>query len=102
MTAMSARRLLPSVALSVLLGLAACASTPDPAAVEIPPGAEEVVRTEANGDVITEYRVGGELRVVQVKPLRGPTYYLYVRDGRVMSTRDGDDPPQTYFKLFGW
>jgi len=52
--------------------------------------------------VITEYRVGGELRVVQVKPLRGPTYYLYVRDGRVMSTRDGDDPPQTYFKLFGW
>ena len=27
---------------------------------------------------------------------------VVVRDGRVLSTREGDDPPQTYFKLFGW
>ncbi len=99
---MHARRLLPTLALSALLGLAACASSPAPSAVEIPPGAQENVRTEANGDVITEYRVDGTVRVVQVQPLRGPAYYLYMRDGRVLSTREGDDPPQTYFKLFSW
>lgn len=99
---MHASRLLTPLLLSSLLALVACASTSAPSAVEIPPGAEENVRTEANGDVITEYRVNGELRVVQVQPSRGPAYMLYVRDGRVLSTREGDDPPQTYFKLFGW
>ena len=98
---MHASRLLPLLLLPALLALGACATT-TPATVEIPPGAEENVRTEANGDVITEYRVNGELRVVQVQPSRGPTYYLYAREGRVLSTREGDDPPQTYFKLFGW
>jgi len=99
---MHASRLLLPIALSaLLLALGACATTA-PATVEIPPGAEENVRTEANGDVITEYRVNGDVRVVQVQPSRGPAYYLYVRDGRVLSTREGDDPPQTYFKLFGW
>ncbi|MDH5833215.1 DUF2782 domain-containing protein [Luteimonas kalidii] len=92
-------RLLPIVLSALVLG--ACA-TSGPATVDIPPGAEEATRTEANGDVITEYRVNGELRVVQVTPSRGPAYHLYVRDGRVLSTREGDDAPQTYFKLFGW
>ena len=92
-------RLLPIVLSALVLG--ACASS-GPATVEIPPGAEEATRTEANGDVVTEYRVNGELRVVQVTPSRGPSYHLYVRDGRVLSTREGDDAPQTYFKLFGW
>ncbi|MDH5831076.1 DUF2782 domain-containing protein [Luteimonas sp. M1R5S18] len=92
-------RLLPIFLSALVLG--ACASS-GPATVEIPPGAEEATRTEANGDVITEYRVNGELRVVQVTPSRGPSYHLYVRDGRVLSTREGDDAPQTYFKLFGW
>ncbi|MGJ4728276.1 DUF2782 domain-containing protein [Luteimonas sp. SDU101] len=99
---MHASRLSMPVLLSSLLALGACATTADPGAVEIPPGAEENVRTEANGDVITEYRLNGELRVVQVQPSRGPAYYLYVRDGQVLSTREGDNPPQTYFKLFGW
>lgn len=92
-------RLLPIILSALVLG--ACASS-GPATVEIPPGAEEATRTEANGDVVTEYRVNGELRVVQVTPSRGPSYHLYVRDGRVLSTREGDDAPQTYFKLFGW
>ena len=99
---MHARRLLPPLALSALLGLAACASTPPAVPVEIPPGAQENVRTEANGDVITEYRVNGQLRVVEVRPSRGPTYFLYMRDGQVVSTRQGDNPPQTYFRLFSW
>jgi len=94
----------PLVLSALLLALTACATSAGtaPATVEIPPEAEETVRTESNGDIITEYRVNGELRVVQVQPSRGPTYMLYVSDGRVLSTREGDDPPQVYFKLFGW
>src|SRR5690606_41691407 len=61
--------------------LAACASQPFDPAADIPPDAVPTTRTEANGDVITEYRVAGQLRVVRVEPARGPAYYLYDRDG---------------------
>ena len=84
---------------AVALALAGCASTG--AAPEIPEGAVETTRTEANGDVITEYRVGTQLRMIKVVPARGPAYYLYDRDGD--GTVDpGDRSPMTYYKLFEW
>jgi len=82
--------------------LAACASQPFDPAADIPPDAVPTTRTEANGDVITEYRVAGQLRVVRVEPSRGPAYYLYDRDGDGLPDKEGDNPPQTYFKLFDW
>ena len=86
---------------SALLALSACATMPaDPA--DILPDAVPTTRTEANGDVITEYRVAGQLRMVRVEPSRGPAYYLYDRDGDGLPDREGDNPPQTYFKLFEW
>lgn len=95
--------LLPAV---LLLLLAACGTGADapaaPPVPVIPADATESVRTEANGDVVTEYRVAGQIRVVKVQPARGPAYYLYDRDGQIISTRPGDDSPQTYFKLFDW
>ena len=91
----------PALLLPLALALAACATTADPA-IDIPPDAVENTRTEANGDVITEYRVAGQLRMVRVQPSRGPAYYLYERDGQLLSTKAGDNPPQTYFKLFSW
>ena len=91
----------PALLLPLALALAACATTADPA-IDIPPDAVENTRTEANGDVITEYRVGNQLRVVQVQPARGPAYYLYDRDGDGIVDKAGDNPPQTYYKLFGW
>ena len=91
----------PALLLPFALALAACATTADPA-IDIPPDAVENTRTEANGDVITEYRVAGQLRMVRVQPSRGPAYYLYERNGQLVSTKPGDDPPQTYFKLFSW
>jgi Protein of unknown function (DUF2782) len=96
------RPILPRIALvSALLALSACATMPgDPA--DIPPDAVPTTRTEANGDVITEYRVAGQLRMVKVEPSRGPAYYLYDRDGDGLPDREGDNPPQTYFKLFEW
>ena len=88
------------VALAGALALAACATaTPEEMLGD---DAVANTRTEANGDVITEYRVAGQLRMVRVQPSRGPAYYLYERDGQLLSTKPGDDPPQTYFKLFSW
>lgn len=89
--------------LTLLLALAACATTdpgPDPG-IDLT-GAEVAVRTEANGDVIEEYRVGGQMRMVKVTPSRGAPYYLIDRtgDGR-MDDRRGNVSP-VYWKLYGW
>jgi hypothetical protein len=69
---------------------------------DIPEDAVETTRTEPNGDQVTEFRVDGRLRALKVVPSRGPTYYLYDRngDGVVDEERDGVQP--VYFKLFEW
>jgi len=85
-----------------LLGLSACASTGQDQPDGIPADAEQVTRTESNGDRITEYRINGQLRAVQVVPSRGPAYFLYDRDGDGSIDGDRDSVPQTYFKLFDW
>lgn len=100
-----ARALLAALATAWLaLALPGCATTGagDAAAPEIPEGATEATRTEPNGDVITEYRVGTQLRVVKVVPARGPTYYLYDRDGDGTIDNDYGNLPTTWFKLFEW
>ncbi|MGV8932534.1 MAG: DUF2782 domain-containing protein [Luteimonas sp.] len=88
--------------LSSVLALAACATMDGTSSTDIPPDAVPTTRTESNGDVVTEYRVAGQLRVVKIEPSRGPSYYLYDRDGDGMPDKAGDNPPQTYFKLFDW
>ena len=91
-----------AILLPILLALAACATTsPDPG-FDIPADAVENTRTESNGDVITEYRVAGQLRMVRIQPPRGAAYYLYERNGQIVSSKAGDNAPQTYFKLFSW
>lgn len=68
----------------------------------VPEGATETSRTEANGDTITEYRVGTQLRLVKVVPARGPVYYIEDRDGDgIVDDRDAKGP-QTYYELFKW
>ena len=84
--------------LAATLALAACATT----SPDIPADAVAASRTEANGDTVTEYRVGNQLRAVKVQPARGPVYYLYDRDGDGVVDKAGDNPPQTYFELFSW
>jgi len=80
--------------------LSACASLEGGG--DIPEGAVETTRIESNGDQVTEFRVDGRLRALKVVPSRGPTYYLYDRngDGVVDEERDGVQP--VYFKLFEW
>ena len=95
---------LTAAVLLASLALAACATAPG--AGDAPPvdlaGAEVATRTLDNGDVVEEYRVGTQLRMVRITPVRGPAYYLYERNGSIVSTRPGDNAPQTYFKLFSW
>lgn len=88
------------VLMTAMLALAACATTGGGEA-DIPEDAVPSTRTEANGDTITEYRVGTQLRMIKVVPARGPTYYLYDRNGDGIVDPD-DRTPMTYYKLFEW
>jgi len=83
--------------------LAACATS---GGAGMPPvdvaGADIAQRTLDNGDVVEEYRVSGQLRMVKVTPARGAPYYLYDKngDGRMDNDRDGISP--VYWKLYSW
>lgn len=97
-------RLATSLA-AAALALGACA-TADPGGgpPAIPAGAVEAVETKPNGDVVTEYRVAGQLAVVKVQPARGPAYYLYDRngDGRLDSSEGEGPVSPVYFELYEW
>ncbi|MDQ3495308.1 MAG: DUF2782 domain-containing protein [Pseudomonadota bacterium] len=91
-----------TAALCTVLLLPACATLGADSAAQIPPGAVETTRTESNGDVVTEFRVDGRLRALKVVPSRGPTYYLYDRDGDGIVDRERDGISPVYYKLFEW
>ena len=90
--------------LAGLLVLAGCATTGGVAGV--PPvdvrGADIAKRVMDNGDVIEEYRVSGQLRMVKVTPSRGAPYYMYEgsQHGGVDRSKDGTSP--VYWKLYSW
>ena len=90
--------------LLTLAGCASLASQNDPA-VDLA-DAQVAVRTEVNGDVIEEYRVAGQLRMVKVTPSRGPAYYLMEEngDGRLDRSKGASekDVSPVYWKLYGW
>lgn len=95
------RMITRTLALTALL-LAGCATTGgDPG---IPADAVASSRTESNGDVITEYRVAGQLTMVKVVPARGPSYYLIDSngDGRLDSSKGEGPVSPVYYKLFEW
>ena len=85
--------------LALSLAISACATTPPE---DMLVNAEPTTRTEANGDTITEYRVAGALRMVKVVPSRGPTYYVYDRDGDGKLDWSKGEAPLTYYKLYSW
>ena len=64
--------------LASLLLLAGCASMGGAGAPPVDvKGADVSRRTMDNGDVIEEYRVSGQLRMVKVTPSRGAPFYMY-------------------------
>ena len=88
-----------TLAIVFALALSACATVPPE---DMLANAEPLTRTEANGDVITEYRVAGALKMVKVVPSRGPTYYVYDRDGDGKLDWGKGEAPMTYYKLYSW
>ena len=104
----SAFRLTQPLLLATLLGACATGGAALPGsqgtgdAPAIPDEAVAAVRTEGNGDVVTEYRVQGQLRMVKVVPVRGPAYYLVDRDGDGHMDPAKGEVPTTWFKLFSW
>ena len=99
-------RMLAAAAFTALLavGCATPSADPDAPMPPVPEGAEQATRTEANGDVVTEYRVGGSLAMVRVQPKNGPVYYVTDSDGdgRLDRNSDGTRNVPVYFKLYGW
>lgn len=103
-------RAIAPLALAAVLLAAGCASRGEALPVPqtegglpaIPDDAVAAVRTAPNGDVITEYRVQGQLRIVKVEPVRGPTYYLVDQDGDGRMDPVKGEVPTTWFKLFSW
>ena len=88
-----------TLAIVFALALSACATVPPE---DMLANAEPLTRTEANGDVITEYRVAGALKMVKVVPSRGPTYYVYDRGGDGKLDWGKGEAPLTYYKLYVW
>ncbi|QOW19654.1 DUF2782 domain-containing protein [Lysobacter ciconiae] len=98
-------RIVPTLLIALSLALAGCSTTgaqPDP---NDPTAnlrnAEVIERVQDNGDVIQEYRVNGQLKVVKVTPRRGPTYYLMDDDGDGFPDEASKDA-KVYWKLFDW
>lgn len=88
---------------ALLLSLSACATVAPEPAPPIPENAVSNTHTESNGDVITEYRLAGQLKMVKVVPFRGATYYIYDRNGDgVVDERDAKTGPLVYYRLFSW
>lgn len=91
----------------LLLGLgllAGCASLPADDPTLALKDADVATRTLDNGDVVSEYRVAGLLRVVKIVPKTGVTYYLTDddNDGR-LDRRRGEGPiTPVQYKIFGW
>ena len=87
------------IALAFTAMLAGCATTTNPASQLT--GATETRRIADNGDIIDEYRVAGQLRLIKVTPVRGPAYWIKDENGDgTLDRRDGVAP--VYWKLFGW
>lgn len=95
-------RLAPVLLALTLAGCASLRADEDPTRALT--DAEVVTRTLENGDVVSEYRVAGQLRVVKIVPKTGVTYYLTDddNDGRLDRRRGVGPITPVQYKIFGW
>ena len=67
--------------------------------------APEVTIIETDTQIITEYRVRGQLYMVQIQPVAGPPYYLVDSNGDGVLDVQQSDPLSTavqQWRLFSW
>lgn len=65
----------------------------------------EVTIIQRDGDVVEEYRVGGQLYMVKITPSKGLPYYLVDSDGDgSLETRRNelDNPEVVKWRIFSW
>lgn len=88
------------------------APAPEPPTLPDPVESGEALEPEItivpgdDGEIITEYRVGGNLYMVKITPAFGPSYYLIDRDGDgQLETRTNniyEDIVVPQWVLFSW
>jgi hypothetical protein len=91
-----------SLLLAPLLLLAGCATTGQGGAPLALNNPDIASKTMDNGDKIDEYRVGGQLRMVKITPVRGAPYYLYDKNGDGHLDGDPKGVSPVYWKLYSW
>ena len=114
-TAVAVATVLAAAALLVATGAEARQATSTPKDVPIPEkkpapvGKEGVptvtIRTTDAGDVVEEYRQGGAVYMVHVRPKNGVPYYLYDddRNGRLdRSDAETGDVSPVYYTVYEW
>ena len=97
---LNAHRSLP--ALLLVLGLALAATGPALAQSSADLEPDITIRQEEDR-IIREYRVNGELYAIEIRPSRGPSYYLVDHDGDVNFERQEGDRiavPQWILRTF--
>ncbi|HEY5612995.1 MAG TPA: DUF2782 domain-containing protein [Lysobacter sp.] len=87
----------------LIVPLAGCATLDDDPTAQLQ-NADITARTAPGGDVVEEYRIAGQLRVVKITPRRGPTYYLVDSDGDgKLDSSKGEGPiSPVQYKLLEW
>lgn len=79
-------------------------------ATDAPPAGDQELQPEVtiiqrDGDVVEEYRVGGQLYMVKITPSKGLPYYLVDSDGDgSLETRRNelDNPEVVKWRIFSW
>lgn len=92
--------LVPVLALALTLGLATSPTTLAQSSTDVTP---DITIRQEDDRTIREYRVNGELYAIEIRPSRGPSYYLVDHDGDGNFERqDGDRlaVPQWVLKEF--
>lgn len=77
----------------------------EPAPVSRDDAPTVTIRSSDNGDRVEEYRMGGQIYMVRVTPVRGRPYYLYDddRNGRLDRTdADRNDVRPVYWTIYEW
>lgn len=62
------------------------------------------IRIDASGDVVEEYRQGGRITMVRVRPPKGPPYTLLDTNGDgLLDRKDGEGPVRpVYWTIYEW
>ncbi len=62
------------------------------------------IRTDDSGDVVEEYRQGGRITMVRVRPTKGPPYTLIDTNGDgQLDRKDGEGPVRpVYWTIYEW